>query len=142
MKAVASMLLAVSLVGSAHGKGGMAMHGTISDVKVENDTLSFLFTGKLSVQFDTAPRGQKPYTLELQVEKAPVRASKWTNPYDSINQRHAVTFTNAVRFATARAKDGKETGIGIDCPKISSSEDSDGIIMIEGKQISINPPEE
>src|SRR5438132_14198725 len=118
MKRFTPMLLALlPLALPALAKGGMALQGTISDVKVEGESLSFLFTGRINLEFATAPRAQKQQMVEWQVEKVPVRACKWTNPYDGQKLHLAVTFSNAVLRARLRAKDGKQTGIGIYQPQ-------------------------
>jgi hypothetical protein len=136
---LATVFAAAMFASQSQAKGLMSLEGTISDAKLDGDMFSFFFTGRIHLEFATVPRSKKKEMVVWYVEKVPVAAKKWSNPYESLDDNTAVTFSNCVRRATLRAKDGKKTKLGIDGPKLSFSE-ADDLLIIEAVQISVGPP--
>ena len=105
-------LFAAYNVAMAKGADGVVMlNGTVQDVKTNNDTFSFLFSGKLLFHFFTAPIGdssRKQIDLDFEAKKLFVSVSKFgTSELDSGNNQWQVTYKMAVEHALLASNSGE-----------------------------------
>lgn len=108
----------------AKGSDGLVnLQGTIDDVQAEPDALSFVFTGKLSFTFFTAPfddPDRERVELAFNVKKLTVRVLNWdSGKYDHEGCRYRVTYRNAIENASVAARLGEMVRIAAFEPKLA-----------------------
>lgn len=136
MKLTVILALMICASSSALAKGGMWLEGTISDVKAESDVLSFTVKGDAGFGWTT--------NVVWHGQQIHVRTPRWTSKYDAhtpATDPYAVTFTNAVFFATRRAGDSRKTSVEFLEPTVSFGIEGN-ILRIEAKDVFVRPLKE
>jgi hypothetical protein len=107
----------------AKGSDGIViLQGTIDDVQVQSDELSFAFTGKLSFTFFTASFNdpdRERVELAFNVKRLAVHVPKFgSGQYDGEDCRSRVTYKNAGENASEAARLRETVHIALFQPKL------------------------
>jgi len=117
----------------------MALTGSVRDLKVENDTVSFRFTGHISCPI----HGKSDGTWNINVEDVVIKIGKFDAARDSTDENIYTTYPlipldKVSAYLKERSDTQRTTVIGIASPVVYFS-DLCAITKIETKKIVVLP---